>query len=291
VGTRSLASINLAFRMTGSVTNLLSDGTRSSISHPNLNDSITLVDGIESGQVNRAWEVKATLLSGASITYDLYDMTGIDIGAGAGNDALGAELIIENIVAIAILNDNDTDEVGDLEIIPGASDGWALIGTHTQATGGALKGQGMLCIANPKEGGFDVNSGSCNITLTAVGGDIDYQISILGRNDDEGSSSSSSSASSQSSSSSASSSHSSTSTSSQSSSSASSSASSSSSPSSSSVSPSSPSSSSASSSSPSSSSPSLSSPSSSSLGFSDLSSMGLSSQGFSELSSQGFTGA
>lgn len=160
--------------------------------------------GVSAEQINRGWASEGRALSsGASETIDIYDFAGVDIGAGAGNDALGQALTLEEIVGILIVQ---TAGPGRLEFIPAVSNGWTPLGSHTVALGNALKegawwGQGM----NDTDA-FDVaDASSHRITFTANGGAVEYSVYILGRHDDDESSSSSLSSSSSSSSASSSS--------------------------------------------------------------------------------------
>jgi len=104
---------------------------------------------------------------------DLYDMTGTDIGAGVGKDAVGLDVApYEEIVAIAIVNENAVDTGGRLQVSPGTVDGWYPIGDHTTDATGVLRGQGCLFMCQPSEVGFPVTAASCMVKLRAVFGDV-----------------------------------------------------------------------------------------------------------------------
>lgn len=194
---RQMDTMTISYRVSGTLKNVLADGTGPSINHPNFSfsrSSTVITNGIDSNQANRAWQSTGrTLAAGTSVTLDLYDLAGEDIGAGAGMDGLGQPITFEEIVAIVIVNENAVDTDGALEIAPAAVGGWTPIGTHTVASGGALYGQGLLIKQQLDGRGFDVQDGvSHRITLTANGGDVKYSIYLLARHDDEESSSSSS---------------------------------------------------------------------------------------------------
>jgi len=191
---RSLSAIKLNVKLSATLRNLLDDAVYASVNHPGLNYSPTLDDGIGDNQANRSWQSLSRALNwNASETLDLYDLGAVDIGAGAGRDGLGQPIAFEDVVAIAIVNDNAVDETGQLEIIPAVANGWTPIGEHTVANGGALRGQGILLKAQIAEDGFDVEDGvSHQITLTAREGNVEYSIYLLTRHDDEESTSSSS---------------------------------------------------------------------------------------------------
>ncbi len=203
---RSLAQPKVSLSISATVRNMLEDGTyaTSAMTHT---VNKTLSSGVSAGQANRGWHYRSTLTAAASIDIDLYDFAAIDIGAGAGNDGVGQTMSpTEEVAAIVIVNENAQNAGGTLEIEPSASNGWSPIGTHTDATGGSLGGQGVLAKWDYSEKGFDITDASSHrIKLTAKTADVAYGIYILGRHDDEESSSSSSESSSSSSTSSSSS--------------------------------------------------------------------------------------
>ena len=195
---RQMSTIAVSFKVNGSMMNVLENAAGPSINHPSFSftrSGSALSNGCGNEQANRAWQSKdRAIVNGATETLDLYDLAGVDIGAGAGLDALGQAIIFEEIVQIIIVNENAIGAAGILEIEPTAGVGWTPIGTHTVATGGALYGQGLLIKQQLDERGFDIDDGvNHQIDLSAVGGDVTYSIYILGRTDDEVSSSSSSS--------------------------------------------------------------------------------------------------
>jgi len=188
-------------RMTGSLQNVLTDGSTTQVSQPSLNHKPTLTSGFGAGQINRVWESKSRVLAADDQEiFDLYDMVGIDIGGGAGRDALGQTVAYEEIAAIAIINENSVSSTGTLEVTPSSSEGWTPIGSHTNANGGEISAQGCLVKAGFGEVGYDVPSdGNSRITVKALNAAVTYSIHIFARNDDGESSSSSSDSSSSSS--------------------------------------------------------------------------------------------
>lgn len=194
---RSISGTKVTLNVSGSYINTLTDGTLTTIGHPQLGFSAILTSGIGDNQANRIWQSTGrTLVNFARETFNLNDMDGTtNIGAGAGNDSLGQTVDFEEIVGIFITNDNAVTADGLLEIIPDPdTNGWTPIGEHDVANGGALSGGGVLAKFAPAEAGFDVNPGTSeNIRFRASGGDVTYSIYVIARNDDNESSSSSSS--------------------------------------------------------------------------------------------------
>lgn len=207
MGTRILEGIQTKSQIVATVKNTMTQDTAKSASGQiSLVNEPDLDNGVSAGQANRGWQYKATLSSGGSTVIDLYDFAGFDYGAGAGRDIVGQTITLEEIVVIEIRNNNAMTADGQLEIEPDSTNGWSPIGSHTVSNGGALRGQGSLRKVQIAEQAFDVTDASSHrIQLTANGGDVDYEIAVLGRHDDNESSSSSSSSSSNSSSSSSSS--------------------------------------------------------------------------------------
>lgn len=188
--TRSLEGINLKLAL--SATNKITvTGGRASTGVVSLSTNPTVTSGIGIEQANRCWEYSATLAAAATLVIDLYDMGSIDLGAGAGKDNLGQDMALAEIVAIAIMNesvsestdsDSDSDTLPCLSIEPDATNGWSPIGSHTVATGGALQSGGVLFKMQIEEVAFPVTDGSSHrIKLTAVGGDVDFKILVIGR--------------------------------------------------------------------------------------------------------------
>ena len=167
-----------------------------------------LVAGIQVLGVNRAWQWKSkALASGAYQIIDLFDFENLDVGAGGQRDGVGQLLIMEEVVAILVINENlATDDAAKLEVKPASTDGWTPIGVHTVALGGAISGGGVIFKVSPSLSGFAITDGSNHrLRVEANGGSVTYSVYVLGRHDvDESSSSSSSSVSSSSSSSSSS---------------------------------------------------------------------------------------
>jgi hypothetical protein len=196
---RSLNSPKINLKLSGSLVNTLADGSsQSTVTHPSWNFSKSLTSGVSANQANRAWqETSGSIANGAQETISLADFAGKDIGGGIGNDALGQAMDLEEIVCIAIVNENLITAAGVLEILPANSEGWDPIGIHTVALGGALRGQGALVKVQLAEAGFDVTgTNNHRITLKANGGPVSYSMYVLGRHDDGESSSSSQSSSS-----------------------------------------------------------------------------------------------
>lgn len=200
MGTRSLTGTQLKLTVSSTITNTLAGGSDTATSQFQFTVTDSLSNGVQAGEATRAWQYKnQTISSGGNTVIDLYDFGSIDVGAGAGLDAVGQSMALLELVAIIIKNENENTVDYELEIEPDSTNGWTPIGTHTNessGTGGALRGGGIFLKYQPSEAGFLVTDASSHrIKLSAVGGDVDYSIWVLGRHDGDDSSSSESSSS------------------------------------------------------------------------------------------------
>lgn len=189
-------------RLTASVkiTNTLDDGAvaETTVGGQIINDSLD--DGVESGEINRAWQKKAiTITAGNFKSFNLRSMDGEDIGAGVGRDALGLPLAIEEVVFLSIRHVRGD---GVLEINstvpPAAAIAWLPKDVAADAVGGGMREGGLRGWYDPSADGLDLDVNSSVVRLDAVGGDVEAEIFVMGRHDDDDSSSSSLSSSSQS---------------------------------------------------------------------------------------------
>lgn len=193
MGTRSIVSPKIALNFSANIRNTLTDATYAQLTQPNLNYTQTITDGIGASQADRGWQsVGRTLQNGASEVIDLFDFAGTDIGAGAGLDALGQTLNIQKLVGIAIVNNNAITSNAVLHVEPDPTAGFTALGSHNSANGGGLAPQGLIFKCQPHGNGLDITDGSNHrLRMTAVEGSLTYSIYLLGRSDDEESSSSS----------------------------------------------------------------------------------------------------
>lgn len=214
MGTRSTTGHSFILNIAATISNALDDSASAAAT---LNGSYvgnTLSNGVEANQISRAWVNKSLEISASSsVDLDVADVSALDIGAGSGVDALGQDVVMEEIVLLVIKNKSTS--AGYLEInstLPSSQ--WGVIPQYAarNAVGGALKPGGVRIWFEPDAQALDTAGSGAEVRLTATGGDVTAEIYIFGRHDDEASSSSSGSSSSSSSSSQSTSSLSSTST-------------------------------------------------------------------------------
>lgn len=189
---RSLSNTKISFSLTTKVLNTLDGGNRVAVGDVSFALLAGLSSGLDSGEADRAWDYRTSLVDGNSEVLDLSTFAGFDSGSGDGNDIVGQTMVpLVEIVAILVVNENSQDDAGYLEVEPDPTDGWSPIGEHTVALGGAISGQGLIFKLQQGVLGMEIDGTHKRIKLTATGGDVNYYIAIIGRHDDDESSSSS----------------------------------------------------------------------------------------------------
>ena len=157
-----------------------------------LSDTI-LLDGAEAGQANRAMVVKDYQIAPGA-TKDIYvsDWRDTDIGFGMGRDALGHPLTIEEIVAFGVYF---TAGDGLLELYASVPwDDLEWLPRLTVSAGNALRAGGAVYMYLPSEDAYPVvDEQQQRLRFGAVTGFVNFDLFVLGRHDDEQSSSTSSS--------------------------------------------------------------------------------------------------
>lgn len=191
MGTRSAESeIKLVFNST--ISNLLPDNRTATCQ---INEQVKtgkILNGVSANQANRAWENKAIeISSGNTLDIDLYDFGGQDIGAGSGNDGLGQAIALEEIVCLVIKQTGGTGRVEIMPTEPSNSLTWIPGGYATVSNGGALRVGGIRMWLETDESALDVIDATSHVLrLGANGGDVVVDVWVLGRHDDNESSSS-----------------------------------------------------------------------------------------------------
>ena len=177
--TRS-ADSDFRLKVESKVSHLADDGNLSSVTLGEWIVRTRLEDGTGDSQVSRALEYSATLTDGSTDDINVRTMAGVDVGAGAGNDALGQTWSITEIVALAIEHSAGT---GQLEIMAtDPSNKLAWVPTLSVANGSALKLNGLLVMYQPDASAFVVSDDTWEtLRLTANGGSVTYNIYMLAR--------------------------------------------------------------------------------------------------------------
>jgi hypothetical protein len=201
MGTRSASGQVVSLEVTGSITNTLDDGGTANAVVNQVAIDASLNNGVSADQANRAWEyVDVEITSGNTLDVDLRALTGIDVGAGSGKDALGQDALFEEIVCLII---HKSGGEGTLEInptLPANPLTWLPLEACAVANEGGLKTGGVRMWFESDTDALDTSSSAYNVRFKAYNGDVTFDIHVLARHDDDESSSSSQSSSSSSSS-------------------------------------------------------------------------------------------
>ena len=197
----STASHNFKFDVQATLMNVLDSGAVASatMSAELIEDAVS--SGVSANEIDRVWEETIEITSGSTVTLDLRTMSGRDIGAGTGKDALGQTLAIEEISMLIIAV---TDGTGILEInktVPSDPLLWIPQNAARNSYGGGVRAGGFRLWYEPDTVGLDTDTLEKNVNLGATGGNVTVRVLVFGRHDDDESSSSSASSSSSSSSS------------------------------------------------------------------------------------------
>lgn len=179
----SLASIGLSCKLRAVLQNTVDGAAQTAQVQLGNEVSDTIGSGTGADQANRMWQDTNRLLSSAaSENIDLYDLGAIDIGGGAGKDALGQAQLLAEVVGILIVNESAS--AGSLLIGgEGSAAAWnSILNASDTAVIGPIKPGGMFFISSPGDPAFAVADAANHLLkLEASGGDVTYSIYVLGR--------------------------------------------------------------------------------------------------------------
>lgn len=185
MGTISLDAIRVSAQLEATLKNLVnsSPALSASIAQGGSITPVTaLTNGTTANKADRIWHDPARTLTGAtSETIDLFDLASVDIGAGAGKDALGQSGGFAEIVAILV--ENDATSTGNLTL---GGDGttacwnsWA--NGDDDAVIGPIKPGGFAFLFQPSDPAFAVADTSNHLLKIASSATLEYSITVLGR--------------------------------------------------------------------------------------------------------------
>lgn len=168
--------------MSGSFINTLSNSGGSVSALVELILTLSTTDGTTTGKADKIWASKARSLSGAtSENIDVYDFGVIDIGTGAGEDALGNSQTLTEIVAMLI--ENKSTSTGNLTIGgEGSAAAWQTpFGASDTATFGPFPPGGFMLFAAGADPAFAVADSSNHLLKITSSDTLTYDIYIIGR--------------------------------------------------------------------------------------------------------------
>ncbi len=202
MGTRSTQNQTVTLDITATITNTLDTGARATASiNPSLID-MTLDSGVSASQANRAWEeIGISITDTNTLDVNLRTCGARDIGAGVGKDAVGQSVLHEEIVCLIVYKTGGTGRLEINPTLPTSPLLWLPVNTAVDSLGGALNTGGVRMWFDSDTAALDTTPSEANVRFKATGGDVTFDLYVIGRHDDDESSSSSSSSTSSSSSS------------------------------------------------------------------------------------------
>ena len=186
MGTRSISSPTFTATMTANIRNTVNSDAQT----PSVQQGQTLSDTFTSGttdsKFDRFWESRGRTISGAgSENLDLYDLGSIDIGAGAGLDAVGQSWTVAEIVGIQIAVTSDSVGslyVGGVNATTAFQSMFHSNGSLDDAAGIVLPPGANFQIWTTNDPGWAVADTSNHLLkMAAVGGDVEYSIAVAAR--------------------------------------------------------------------------------------------------------------
>lgn len=181
MGTRS-AKASIKVEIETLIRNVLAAGNPSAEMRRKIEAIVELTSGTTGGKIDRVLVSEGRALSGASSeTIDLYDLGSLNIGAGAGLDALGQAWVGAEIVGLFIRNNDTADSlvIGN----DGTSAAWnSLFGGDDEAAITLLPGAMILLIASGDPAYAVADSTNHLLKIAAPGSAISsYDLVILAR--------------------------------------------------------------------------------------------------------------
>lgn len=180
-GTRTLTAISAksTWKATANLTNDTGGVTAQNVHGSEENPSLST--GLGDNQADRVWEKKAWTIPVGTVDLDLYDFGSLDIGGGAGRDALGQVMALAEIVGIRIkvVSGAGTLLVGG----NGTAAAWnSLFNASDSAKIGPFKAGARIEHLCPADGNLAVADTTNHLLrLEAVTTDMVVDVMVLGR--------------------------------------------------------------------------------------------------------------
>lgn len=149
-------------------------------------DTITLTTGAEDDQINRAVSKKSIALASAgTLTLDVFDFAGFDVGGGDGRDQLGQTLALNEVVGVLVVLHKGSN--GALKIgAEGSGACWNSMFDGRDDAGVVIRATaanpGVFLLASPSTTGYEVTDGSNHLLkFEAIGGSVTFSLHLIGR--------------------------------------------------------------------------------------------------------------
>lgn len=180
---RTLSSISCQAKLTANLNNTI-DGSNVS-SSASLGQTVTPASqstGTGANQHDRFWgDQSRSLASGATEDIDLYDLGTIDIGAGAGKDALGQSIALAELTGLLVRNLSTS--AGNLKVGgKGTTAAWNSLFDSDDDAKIVLPPGGFFLVFVPADPAYAVADSSNHLLkIEASGGDCQYDLQLVGR--------------------------------------------------------------------------------------------------------------
>jgi hypothetical protein len=180
---QSLTISSLLFQLNGTYTNTLND-TLTATHAITKSFADTLATGTSADQSDRFWSSSSrTLADAATETFDLYDLSTLNLGAGAGKDPLGQSVAFVDITCIAVFNNTTAGDGG--KVIVGGDGTAACWNSWANGDDDAvtiIPAGGLFTLYSPADPAWAVADTSNHLLkVTASGSAVTYDIFIVGR--------------------------------------------------------------------------------------------------------------
>ena len=166
----------------GNFTNTLTNSGGTSAVNIVQSAILSITNGTTTGKADKIWSLTERSLSGASSeNIDVYDFGTIDIGTGAGEDALGNTVTLADIVAVIV--ENKSTSTGNLTIGgEGSAAAWnSIFNASDTAELGPLPPGGFFMIGSGADPAFAVADTSNHLFKMTSSATLTYDIVIIGR--------------------------------------------------------------------------------------------------------------
>lgn len=182
---RTLASFSFAAKLLATVKNVWDSAGINKEAAAEQGESLgfatAFANGTGANQADTIWSSgNRALSSGANESLDLYDLGTIDLGAGAGKDALGQSVANVEIVGLLIVHKSGTGTL--LVGGGGATTAWNSMFNGDDDAQLVVKPGGRVLVLCPPDPAYAVaDTTNHTLKMEASGGAVTYSITVLSR--------------------------------------------------------------------------------------------------------------
>lgn len=170
------ATAKIALTVRANLKNTLTDGGL--VEAPILNVlNHSFANGLGDDQIDIGWESKdRTLADGTNEDLNLFDLLGLDLGAGSGLDSLGQSVAMTELTLLYIRNKSTA-----VLTIGGAASNELTAIFGAAGDQNKIAAWGQLLLIAPRNAGYAVTTTTDELRIAASGAAATYDIIVLGR--------------------------------------------------------------------------------------------------------------